>query len=247
MRRLILKQEKGKTNMKKKKKIEKSGLYIAICCCAVIIAAVGYAGEKNTDNIKEDIAQSIRNDEIIIDDVVQENKDYLADGIEIIETPVITPEPELAKEIINEEIPVAKTVEVEEITFKMPVEGRVVCEFSGDKLLYNDFLSDWRTHNGIDISCDKDSAVYASADGRIKSIYDDSMGKNVVIEHRDGYMSVYANMSDRIEITEGAEIKKGDLIGKVGDTALGDFTEESHLHFELLKDEQYINPVDYIE
>ncbi|MBQ3038088.1 MAG: hypothetical protein IJD30_02800, partial [Clostridia bacterium] len=160
--------------MKKKKKIEKSGLYIAICCCAVIIAAVGYAGEKNTDNIKEDIAQSIRNDEIIIDDVVQENKDYLADGIEIIETPVITPEPELAKEIINEEIPVAKTVEVEEITFKMPVEGRVVCEFSGDKLLYNDFLSDWRTHNGIDISCDKDSAVYASADGRIKSIYDDS-------------------------------------------------------------------------
>lgn len=234
--------------MKKKKKIEKSGLYIAICCCAVIIAAVGYAGERNTDK-DDELVQNIKNDEINIDDVTQEldYQEYIADEIEIIETPVITPTPEAKISAPKTEVPVAKTVEVEELTFAMPVDGRVVCEFSGDKLLYNDTLSDWRTHNGIDISCDKDAAVYAAANGKVKTIYSDSMGKNVVIEHSDGYLSVYSNMSEKIEVKEGVQIAKGDLIGKVGDTALSDFTTESHLHFELLKDEKYINPVDYIE
>ncbi len=246
--------------MKNKKpvKFEKGGLYIAICCCALAIAAVGYFGNKDVDNTEE-YAKKIEIEELSDDyendysyDSYEPDDEYIADNITVTESD--TQEIEENKTVVQKEteevitpVTVSSTVEIEELKFKMPVDGNVVCEFSGDTMLYNEILSDWRTHNGIDISCDKDAAVFVSADGMVEDVYDDSLGKNVVIEHDGGYKSVYANLSEQIEVSAGESVKKGDLIGKVGTTALSDFTQEPHLHFELLYNDKYINPIDLFE
>lgn len=246
--------KKGSTimNNKKSHNTSKGGIYIAVCCFAVLAAAIGYAGRNNLDSSKtkpEDISST----EIVSkntaptqdfnNNVLKSNQE---DKIEVTIKDEDTTSVSKTSEVIidDEETEIAKTLEVSENNkkFLMPVDGSIVCAFSGDELIYNKYLSDWRTHNGIDISCEKDSAIYASADGIISEILENSMGKSVLIDHENGYVSVYSNMSEDIEVKAGDSIKSGDLIGKVSDTNASDFTNEHHLHFEILFEDKYVDP-----
>ena len=246
--------------MKKKRptKLEKNGLYIAICCCAVIIAAIGYVGnrEGNINNMeKYDIVNNNASDVVDNEYPYDDQNEYLSDDIVLNEgkTEVIDGNTTKSNSI-NEtdsfkepEVAASKTAKIEELVFAMPVEGNVVVEFSEDELIYNETLSDWRTHNGIDISCDKDAAVYSSANGKVVDIYDDALGKNVVIEHINGYKSVYANLSEQIEVSVGDEVKSGGIIGKVGQSAVADFATGAHLHFEIVENGEYVDPCELLE
>ena len=243
--------EKGLIYLKNKKpvKFEKGGIYIAICCFALVVAAISYFGNKPEENPDNGQTQSIANNEIPLPqaDDFYNNFDStdVSDivTIEESETVIITPTPLPSKPTANEsEIAVSKNVIVEDTKFIMPVEGNVIYGFSGDKLVYNEILEDWRTHNGIDIACDKDAAIYASAEGYVSDIYSNSMGKNVRIEHQNGYITIYSNLSDTIEITVGDKIEAGALIGKIGNSSLGDFTNEPHLHFEIIQNGKFIDP-----
>ena len=237
--------------MKNKKpiKFEKGGMYIAICCFALIVAAISYFGNKPKENPDNGQTQNIANNEIPMPQAEDFYDDFdAADVSDIVtieesETVIITPTPAPPKPIDDtNEIAVAKNVIIEDYKFIMPVEGNVICSFSEGKLIYNEILKDWRTHNGIDIACDKDAAIYASAGGCVSDIYTNSMGKNVRIDHQNGYSTIYSNLSDTIEITVGDTIEAGGLIGKIGNSSLGDFTNEPHLHFEIIQNGQYIDP-----
>lgn len=242
---------------KRTSKWERRGLYIAICCCAAIIAAVGYVGNKNEtkNNQLNEVAQlgedSGYTTEYISDEIMFAETDATAEII-VEEKDVVKSEKrgdkksDVIKDTDNSKIKQDEEVK-KEAKFSMPVEGKVICEYSGDKLIYNEILSDWRTHNGIDISCDENAAIYCSMSGVVSDIYDDVLGRNVVIDHKNGYKTVYANLSDEIEVGVGNEIKVGDLIGKIGNNALADFSKEPHLHFEIVYNEEYVNPVDCIE
>lgn len=236
---------------KRKTKISKGGLYIALCGCAVVLATFGYVGKKASeikdleieDLDTEEIAYSISDEDLFeFDNIKSEEKEPPKK-----EEAIKKEEPK--KEEIKEPttVSVSGKQEVEEFVLTMPVEGKVILEFSDGELLFNEKLSDWRAHNGIDISCEENSAIFASADGVIKKIYENEMGKSVVIDHKNGYETVYSSLSDDIAIKEGQEIKAGDLIAKAGKSAFGDFSDSVHLHFELLSDGKHINPVDFIK
>ena len=81
----------------------------------------------------------------------------------------------------------------------------------------------------------------------VSEVYEGSLGKTVKIDHQNGYQTIYANLSDQIEVISGDDIKAGDLIGKVGETAVADFTTEPHLHFEILQNNEFVNPANYIK
>ena len=68
-----------------------------------------------------------------------------------------------------------------------------------------------------------------------------------MIDHENGIKSLYANLADSDNDLTGQNIKQGDEIGTVGNTALSDFTKEAHLHFEILKDDKPVNPMDYVK
>ena len=133
------------------------------------------------------------------------------------------------------------------LEFSMPVRGEVVTGFSPDELVYNKTLADWRVHTGIDIAAAIGTKVTAAADGTVKKVYSDDMfGTTVVIDHGDGIMSIYSNLAKTPTVSEGDRCSGGDVIGAVGDTAIGETGEVAHLHFAMEKDGDVCDPFDYL-
>lgn len=143
-----------------------------------------------------------------------------------------------------------ETVEEETVKdpeFKMPVEGDILREYAKDSLVYSTTLDEWITHTGIDIAAEKTTVVKASAEGTVKSIKNDPRyGLTVVIEHANGFSSVYSNLLTAEFVEEGEQVKQGQTIGTVGNTATFEIADESHLHFEILKDSNSVNPELYL-
>lgn len=132
--------------------------------------------------------------------------------------------------------------------FAMPVEGDILREYAKDNLVYSTTLDEWITHNGIDIAAEKTTVVKASAEGTVKSIKNDPRyGLTVVIEHANGFSSVYSNLLTAEFVEEGEKVEQGQTIGTVGNTATFEIADESHLHFEILKDNANVDPELYIK
>ena len=141
-----------------------------------------------------------------------------------------------------------KTEKVPDPEFKKPVSGDIMKEFADNKLVYSSTLDVWATHDGIDIGAEKTSVVKASADGKVSSIKNDPRyGLTVTIEHVNGYKTVYANLLSTEFVVEGENVKQGQSIGTIGNTAAFEISDEPHLHFELLKDNEQQDPELYLK
>lgn len=137
---------------------------------------------------------------------------------------------------------------VKDPEFAMPVEGEILREYAKESLVYSPTLDEWITHNGIDVAAEKTTVVKASAEGTVKSIKNDPRyGLTVVIEHANGFSSVYSNLLTAEFIEEGENVEQGQTIGTVGNTATFEIADESHLHFEILKDDVSVDPELYIK
>ena len=85
-------------------------------------------------------------------------------------------------------------------------------------------------------------------EGTVKAIKNDPRyGLTVIIEHTNGYKSVYSNLLTAEFVVVGEKVSKGQTIGTVGNTATFEIADESHLHFEILKDDVAIDPSIYIK
>ena len=130
----------------------------------------------------------------------------------------------------------------------MPVEGEIMREYAKDNLVYSATLDEWVTHNGIDIAAEKTTVVKASADGTVKSIKNDPRyGLTIVIEHVNGFTTVYSNLLTAEFVEEGETVEQGETIGTVGNTATFEIADEAHLHFEILKDNENLDPELYLK
>ena len=136
----------------------------------------------------------------------------------------------------------------QELSFAKPVEGEIMKDFAKDNLIYSNTLEEWSTHTGIDIKADKTTVVNASEAGTVKSIKNDPRyGLTIVLEHTDGYETVYSNLLTSEFVVEGEKVEKGQALGTVGNTAAFEIADEPHLHFEILKDSVAIDPSIYIK
>ena len=133
--------------------------------------------------------------------------------------------------------------------FIRPVEGETAKIFSMDSLIYSETLQEWVTHRGIDIKAEKGAEVKAIADGTIKSIKTDPRyGISIIIKHSKGFESVYACLLNEAQgLKEGDTIKQGQVIGNVGNSGIFESAEGMHLHFEMTKDGDYVNPDIYVK
>jgi len=98
-------------------------------------------------------------------------------------------------------------------------------------------------HDGIDISVPEGSPVYAARAGRV--LYSDHLrgyGNLIILEHADGYATVYAHNRDN-RVAAGAAVRQGDVIGVVGRSGK---TSGPNLHFEIRKDNVARNPLFYL-
>ncbi len=100
-----------------------------------------------------------------------------------------------------------------------------------------------KMHWGMDFTAPRGTPVYASGDGKIKRADNraSGYGKHIRLEHGYGYMTIYAHLS-RYNVKVGEQVKRGDLIGFVGSTGR---SEAPHLHYEVWKDGERINPINF--
>lgn len=128
-----------------------------------------------------------------------------------------------------------------------PVDGEIIWDYAMDQLLYSVTLDQWTTHAGVDIACDIGTPVEAVLAGTVRSIYeDDALGMVVTIEHTNDRTSLYANLDMEVAVSEGAKVNAGDVIGKVGDTAMSECGSLPHLHFGFFQGGKPANPVEHI-
>lgn len=128
-----------------------------------------------------------------------------------------------------------------------PLQGEVLTAFSVDELLYNETLEDWRIHDGVDIAAEAGTTVMAACAGMVVDVYDDAlMGTTVLIDHDDGYRTMYANLESNPIVFAGQAVSAGQVIGTVGTTAVVESAQGPHLHFSVTKDGDVVNPHDYL-
>jgi hypothetical protein len=98
-------------------------------------------------------------------------------------------------------------------------------------------------HFGVDFTAPRHTPIYATGDGIVEKVIRNfgGYGKQVIINHGFGYQSRYAHMQD-FNVKKGDRVKRGDMIGTVGNSGL---STAPHLHYEILKDNKKVNPVNY--
>lgn len=113
---------------------------------------------------------------------------------------------------------------------------------SGYGMRLHPILKIGRMHWGMDFKADTGTPIYATADAVVDRA--DRMGgygNVVVLNHGNGYETLYAHMSKH-NVTAGQQVKRGDVIGYVGNTGL---SSGPHLHYEVHKNKEKVNPIDY--
>ncbi|MFK8012798.1 MAG: M56 family metallopeptidase [Marinicellaceae bacterium] len=103
-------------------------------------------------------------------------------------------------------------------------------------------------HKGIDLGAKIDTPIVAASNGVVRVSTDllenrKNYGTLIIIDHDDGFHSVYAHLNSR-NVAVGEKVIAGQLIGHVGETGKA---TGPHLHLELLKDNKHVNPSDYIQ
>ena len=194
--------------------------------------------DKNIDKDKNEIENKNNEKETKKENAINNNVEKT-----VINTSNVTnKEKETKKEEVDSE------TKKQDPIFIKPVEGDIIREFAKDNLVYSQTLKEWITHTGIDIKAEKTTIVKASSEGTVESIKNDPRyGITVVIEHSNGFKSVYSNLMTAEFVKEGEKVNKGQTIGTVGNSASFEILDDSHLHFEILKDNNYLNPSEYIK
>ena len=100
-----------------------------------------------------------------------------------------------------------------------------------------------KMHWGMDFTAPRGVPIYAPGDGKVIRADNKSSGygKHIRVDHGYGYMSLYAHLS-RYNVSVGQKVKRGDLIGFVGNTGR---SQAPHLHYEVWKDGERINPINF--
>ena len=134
-------------------------------------------------------------------------------------------------------------VYVYEYTFIRPVKGDTLKEYSMDKVIYSKTLDMWKVHDGIDIYGAIGEDVISSEKGIIERVYEDGFyGYSIIIDHQNSVKTIYRNLDENILVKEKEEVTKGQVIGKIGNTAIGECKDEAHIHFEVVKNGEIVNP-----
>ena len=215
--------------------LKQKGYYMALALCLV---AVGVAGWIFVSNAMKQQSELDRPALSVPGTVVEPEK----------EDPQ-KPVRDTGAEEAQSDTPVLGDAEVAEKvddTTIRPVSGSVTQDHAMDRLAYNPTTKDWRVHNGIDLAATEGQTVLAARAGTVTAVYEDESYGNTVIIRHDGFTTHYANLSTAAYVKAGDEVKAGDIIGTVGSSAMLELAQEPHLHFEVYRGTEPVDPEDFL-
>ncbi len=129
-----------------------------------------------------------------------------------------------------------------------PVAGReLVQSFSMDGLVYYPTLEEYKVCPAIMVQAQPGDAILAPADGVVSKISaNEEIGTYLCLKLGDEYETIIGNL-DNVSVAEGDYVLKGTVLGGLAEPTKYYLTEGPNLYFELLKDGQPIDPLDYLE
>ena len=168
--------------------------------------------------------------------------------------PIIRPEPQPEKtqptsapveEKPSGAVQVDAQTTVKQPVFTLPIQAaEIQREYSGNELVSDPTMGDWRTHNGTDFACDEGDTVMAVLDGLVAEIYEDAlMGTCVRIDHGAGLESRYCGLVVADGLKVGNTVTAGQTIGRADGNNLAESAQETHLHLEMTEDGLYVDPM----
>lgn len=137
-----------------------------------------------------------------------------------------------------------KAALIEAIPTIQPVKNKDLTRIASFFGYRNDpFTKTRKMHFGMDFTAKRGTPVYATGNGVVKRADSRSsgFGKHIRIDHGFGYISLYAHLS-KYNVRRGQKVKRGDIIGYVGNTGR---SAGPHLHYEIIKDNKKINPLNF--
>lgn len=122
-------------------------------------------------------------------------------------------------------------------SFSMPVNGRISSSFG---MRYHPILHSYRMHTGTDIAAPSGSSIHAAASGVVvfAGWLDNVYGHTVMIDHGGGMSTFYGHCSS-VSARNGASVKRGQTIARVGSTG---WSTGPHVHFEVQKNGRPVSP-----
>ncbi len=231
-------------NMKKERNKRKSprqnvGFYIALGICIVAIAAAAWTtyGSVLEYSVSEKENQSLTSENsgnVAADKEVSGEKYEKSDS-----------NPKAEESSADSNTPSEGSTEetVLDTSRTAPIEnGKIQKIFSPQNPIKSVTTSDWRTHNGIDITASEGTPVRAITSGNVTSVKNDPLLGNVItINHIGGYIACYCGVSDTTVVKEGDTVSKGDTIGYVSCVPC-EMLDKSHLHLTVSFEGEYIDP-----
>ncbi len=229
--------------MKKGKYTKGFYAVFALCVCAIGIAGwYTYADVKNYMNHDKSPEISITASE-----PVNEQAEVKLSGIENENTD----NEDISENSDKEEIPSeAPTVTSESVRSQRVCptgeNKKIISEYSMNNMVYFETLKDWRLHKGTDYAADKGQEIYSISDGLVSAVVKNELyGDGVELEYKNGFKATYYGIKPDGNISVGARIKAGDVVGAVTEIPC-EKGSESHIHLEMTKDGQYVNPETYL-
>lgn len=131
----------------------------------------------------------------------------------------------------------------EESSLVWPTVGEILINYSMDKTVYFPTLAQYKYNPALIISAAEGKTIVAAADAQIMEIYADSeIGNAVRMDLGNGYELIYGQLAD-IQVSKGAYVSAGDVIGTVGAPTKYYSVEGSNLYVKLSKDGTPVNPL----
>lgn len=128
-----------------------------------------------------------------------------------------------------------------------PVDGNVLMSYSMDKTVYFATLDQYKYNPALIISGAENDNVIASAPGVVKSIdVLPQTGTTVTVDMGNGYECLYGQLKD-VQVKTGDDVVAGTVIGYLSAPTKYYSVEGCNLYFEMRKDGQPVNPIDYVE
>jgi murein DD-endopeptidase MepM/ murein hydrolase activator NlpD len=144
-------------------------------------------------------------------------------------------------------VPAPETPAPRPMVFTWPVQGEILRSHSLETLSPDPTMGDWRTHAGLDVGCNLGARVLCMTRGTVSEVREDEwLGTCVRVDHGGGLESVYANLSPAPTVKVGDPLEIGAILGAVGSTAAAESGMGPHLHLEVFRDGESVDPMEFL-
>ena len=219
-----------------------------VICFVVMIAIVGAITFSNYERKSEgELAKTEeKNQEGQKEEINEESQITQGNNVEA----ELTEKPE----VVIPDVPIVQTpVTQKKFSFSTndmltwPIDGNVLLNYSMDETIYFSTLDQYKYNPALVIAGQVGQKVKAAEDGKVTSIVKDyETGVTVTVSLGDGYEAVYGQLGE-VSVSQGENVAQGDVIGLLGEPTKYYSVEGCNLYFQLLKDEEPVNPLEYLD